>query len=272
MLPIRLIKEKSKSLKIPYQNLLVGAAKERILDNLQGTFPFYLKRTSQIGLNAYRTGCFKQLYLSIREDVTEQDLKKIFKEHLDNYWMTKEANGYLVKTEVPFDKLSIQIQIMIEYTDEKKAKLTEKKVRLIYENDRSINLICYYPEAELAELFIMLYKDLELLRDVDILEVMYQYAKEYSINGKYLSLYMEEELKALGTEINEKILADIQTTMKNKALGLRYKGYLRSQKRTEPSFETIRALLEKLFGPILTYMIKEEIFFGDWLPELERYL
>ncbi len=269
-LSLRLIREKSKRLKIPYQNIIVGCGKEWILDQIfsrESNFSIFLKRSPQIGLAAYQSGCDKVLNLASMEELqnVREELNTIF----DGIKIQEKEDHLEAIVKVPFDRLELEIEVRVFPAKEKKTKIYKYPLHLIYENERSVDVACYYQEADLAELFCMLYEKMELLTEVDILEVIFLYATTKNLSGKYLSLYMEEKLNC---DITDKGRQQLEKAMESKALQARYKGYLRSQKRVEPSYERVKVIIKRLFFPILESMEKEEIFFGDWMPEVERYL
>lgn len=270
---LRLIQEKSKKTKIPYQNLLVGSSKEWILERLFSESKIdslYLKRSSQIGLLSYSTGCHKALYFSATKPLSQilQELQDIF----DSLEVIKNENELEIIVQVPFDKLNLGITMHISSCEVKKAQTYTLFCHLIYENEKIIEIPCFYPEAELAEYFCVMYNQMELFLDVEVLEIIYVYATTKKLNGKYLSIYLEEELNKQEKSFTEEKKKQFFEALQVKALQKRYKGYLRSQKRVSPSFEEIECIMKKLFEPVLDSMAKQEIFFGDWIPELERYL
>ena len=48
--------------------------------------------------------------------------------------------------------------------------------------------------------------------------------------------------------------------------------YLRQQKKKTPSFEDVMELLAKFLPPIWEAVCRDEVFIGDWMPELLRFL
>lgn len=48
--------------------------------------------------------------------------------------------------------------------------------------------------------------------------------------------------------------------------------YLRSQKKQEPSWEEVMALLSEFLPRIWNSVCRDEVFLGDWMPELGRFL
>ena len=52
----------------------------------------------------------------------------------------------------------------------------------------------------------------------------------------------------------------------------RWEKYLRHQKRTEPSWESVMEVLDGFLPRIWRSICEDEVFFGDWMPGLGRFL
>lgn len=277
-LSMRLIQEKSRKLKIPYQNLLAACAVEWVLNCLfqkPSEDRVLVKRTSRLGLRAYRTGCFQELYLCVlNTDLTEQWLREFLKDRMqDTQVKMKEEKGcFHVFLQVEFDRIQVPVTLHIQSREEKKMQTVTFPLKLIFENEKTLVLPCFYPEAELAELFADYYSMMELYPEMSALETMYLYAAGRNLNGKYLCIYMEEEFAKRNLVLTKEKAEQFEASFHKKALQGRYKGFLRSSKRKEPEFEEVHKMISALYGPVLDAMLKEQIFFGDWICEVRRYL
>ena len=277
-LSMRLIQEKSKKLNIPYQNLLAACAREWVLQCLfqePSEEKILVKRSSQLGLRAYKTGCVRDLYLCILHgDVKEAWLTGFLSHRLQEtfFQISQEPEGYRVHLEVEFDRIRVPVVLHIQSQEEKKAPIVSFPLKLIFENDKTLTLPCYYPEAELAELFAGYFSMLELYPDMSALETIYLYATGRNLNGKYLSMYLEEELKKRDLFLTEETKQQYDRSLDQKAIRARYKGYLTASKRKEPGFEEVHKVMTALFDPVLDVLLKEQIFFGDWICDVQRYL
>jgi len=276
-LTVSRVMEKSKQLNVPYRNLLIGCAKEWIIEKLvmgeEELLHFYLKRASQIGIDCYRCSSSKQLYICVvnfsqEENALEQYLYCTF-EHV---YMERVKEGLSVLIKVPFDKVLVDIRLHLSFCDAKKAQSYKKTIPLIYDGNRNLEISCFYPEAEIVEIFCDAYGKMDLYTDMEAFEVLYDYAKSINMNGKYLMFYLEDCLKNEGFTLTESEIHLFVEAMHSKTMHARFKGYLRNQKRKEPSYEVILTVLEKLFKPVLQAIINQEIFFGDWMSEVERFL
>lgn len=277
-LSMRLIQEKSRKLKIPYQNLLAACAGEWVLECFfrePSEEKLLVKRTSQLGLRAYKTGCFQDLYLCILNPELEEPWLMQFLQGCfpDTRFQIREENeGFCVLLEAAFDRIRVPVTLHIKCQEERKAQIVTFPLKLIYENDKTLTLPCFYPEAELSELFVDYFSLMELYPDMAALETIYSYAAGRNLNGKYMSIFLEEELKRRAMVLTQEAKEQYERSLTSKALQARFKGYLRSSKRKEPSFEAIHKVMTDLFGPVLEAVLKDQIFFGDWICDVQRYL
>ena len=52
----------------------------------------------------------------------------------------------------------------------------------------------------------------------------------------------------------------------------RWEKYLRHRKRKEPAWTEVMQVLEQFLPQMWSTLCRDEIFFGDWMPDLQRFL
>ena len=52
----------------------------------------------------------------------------------------------------------------------------------------------------------------------------------------------------------------------------KWTAYLKRERKKEPDWVEVMILLEAFFPPVWRAIIRDEIFIGDWMPELCRFL
>lgn len=280
----RTVQEKSRQLHIPYQHLLIGCAKEWILDQLLSkltSYNLFVKRSFQLGLDAYRHGSPRQLYISLTaEELLKDQVEEILAKCFENVsYIVDEINqkdetyrNYRITIDVPFDKLTVPITVNLESMTEMKAQKVVYPLELLYEDARTIEITCYYPEMELAELFADAYDRMELMMDMAALDSIYYYSTTNKFDGRYLMMNIVSVMEKQGMKLSYETLELLYRSMQSKSIASRFKGYLRSQKRTEPKYTQVYDCFYKIYDPICTTILRDEIFLGDWMPEVGRYL
>lgn len=277
-LSVRLIRQKSKQLNIPYQNLLIGCAREWVLEQLSSVVKddsVLVRKVSLLGAAVYKTGIINTLHLSVSQELFEETtLLKLFQEAFEEVevHITKEIEEYKVRVVVPVEQLSLPIDVYINQKIGKKEHIKTVSLRLCYENEKMIDLKCCNSEAEMSQFLVKCYEKMVLLTDMTILDSMYAYLKSSQLDGRYLQSCIEEQLEEAEITVTEENLQLFLTSMKSKVLKQRFQGYLRVRKRKDVTYDQVEQLLEKAYVPVLEAIQKKEIFLADWMPEVERYL
>ena len=52
----------------------------------------------------------------------------------------------------------------------------------------------------------------------------------------------------------------------------RWEKYLRHRKKKEPAWTEVMQVLEQFLPQMWSTLCRDEIFFGDWMPDLQRFL
>lgn len=283
---LQMIREKSKSFQVPYENMLIGCAKERILDRFlnEGKTPeketYVFSGVVGLGIERYRYSKDRTLELKVpAETLTEthfNEFKKFGCTEEDGgwqiRWIKKESAEAVLEIEVPFEKIRIPITLIIAASQARKGVTQKVSLPLCYENDRYLEIPCFYPEAELAEAFVEFWERLELIWDISHLEYMYLMGKTFALDGRRLSEYLDQSLRAHNMTVSTERCAQVFACEKNAHLKKRWKSYLSKEKRREPQWEEVMETIENLYEPVVQMLCKEEIFFGDWMPAVGRYL
>ncbi len=286
LFPLQMIREKCKMFRVPYENLLIGCAKERLLERFVGHLQkdaetkYVFCGVAGLGIESYRFSKEKTLELRVLEDSLNDgvlaEIKGFFAGEKKTEWKyhleRNTESGYVMEIKVPFDKIEIPIRISILPSTAKKGVLQSVSLPLCYENDRYIEIPCFYKEAELAECFVQFWERLELTQDLSKLERLYKTGKECPLDGRRLSEYLEQCIQKTQLQLSTERANQFFSCDKNAHLKKRWKAYLSKEKRNEPSWEEVMGLIKNLYEPVILQLLKDEIFFGDWMPAIGRYL
>lgn len=277
-LSVRLIRQKSKQLNVPYQNLLIGCAREWVLEHLVENSTLnkiLVQRISLLGIQAYRTRILNSLYFAVEQELLEENaLVALIEESFDNisYKIREGQDEWIIRIMVPIDQLLLPIDVHISEKIGKKEQRQTSSFRLCYENEKQIEISNCNSETELAQFLIYCLEKMELLSDMTILDSIYAYLKNHPIEGRYLQSCIEDEMERMGIAFDQEYFDLFQVSMKSRLLKQRFQGYLRTGKRKDIVYDQVEELMEKAYLPILSAILKKEIFIGDWMPEVERYL
>jgi hypothetical protein len=127
-------------------------------------------------------------------------------------------------------------------------------------------------EQEAATHVAKVCKELELIGEMEHYLQLYKIFSLYSVEGVRLQNAIRQELA--------RVKLDYERDDFNAVLGFRDYGYmkkkwkvlLRRQKIDAPQWEEVIDLLDKVLSPLWQASRNDLVFFGDWMPEIGRYL
>lgn len=272
-----LLQKKSKQLHVPYQNLLIGSAREVVLEQvatMQDEIKVAVMRTNTYGESYYKNGKCNRIFLRIvDQDLTKDLVLKILNQlmgicDIKGLSLNGVNQSYQVDMDVKFGPIKVPIQLYLSHGMQKKNSGQILNLPLIYEEGKELSIPVYDCESEVIEIFVEYRNKLELFSDMEALETLYSYGATKDMDGRFMGTYLEECVGRL----SESDVEIICKTAKNRQLKDRYTFFLHSRKLKEPTWTMFWELMEKMMLPILESNSKEQIFLGDWTSEVGRYL
>lgn len=168
----------------------------------------------------------------------------------------------------------MQIPLTLHVNSLYEEKLVPKKeeVDLLLRKGKKVSVYSFPSEILLAEKFIEIAVKLELLSDLKNYYDIYQILNSETIDGRKVKNHIDELCvrENLGREISRinMILGYKDYVYMKK----RWKIFLRSNHSKEPNWEQVMEKFEQFYVPLWEAVVSDTIFFGDWMPELGRFL
>jgi hypothetical protein len=134
---------------------------------------------------------------------------------------------------------------------------------------REIEMIAYPREYQAAEFICEIMEKLELINDIDVYLYLYRILCETKFAARDVCDAIEAEKKS---ELTWHSFEVFRTYVKNTQMKKKWKVLLRRHRIKEPGWEETMELLIRFIEPLWAALTKGELFFGDWMPELGRYL
>ena len=280
MLNPKLIKIKSKELDIPFDNLLIGCCLEELVvfisENSKDELWIINDRT--LGLGSYKRGISDMLITAYSGD---KDLEVFMRElslSVVSYFVSLDVK---VKTEFPTDNhirftlyiqnMKVPVVLVVQYAGELDTFPREKSLMLSLENAKPVHYMAYPPEEKMAILSYDILDKLELLGDMREYIDLYDILKNETVEGRKVKESLREKCEGK-SGFDMARLETLQgygdyTYMKKK-----WKRVRRATKRSDLEWEEVHGLIMKFLTPIYKAMIDDEVFFGDWIPDIARFL
>lgn len=298
-LSYELLLERAEEMQMPFSNLLGGAVLEEIVRRIslleQGEH-FWLRNGNVLGEKQYG----KKLILCLEYDYVMRRSKKadstgtqtdesIFRnlaeELKDKAWEKKEEHDFVFCQKEKFMKKFLLLQITAEFEEmqipvsikiyprweENKIPRKEEFASILFPQ-KKITYHSYPAEGILAEKYMEIITKLELIQNIGDYYEIYYLLEQESVDGRRVKEYIEEKCK--GQEVSKKSdrLEMIAGYKDYSYMKKKWKVFLRSVHAKEPSWEAAVERFLKFFEPIWQAVTKDLVFFGDWMPDLNRFL
>ena len=277
-------------------DILYGLAVEDLLQRLEkSSFQEFLWLTNEqaVGLDAYKKKSKEQLeflyvesgkknYLShaVAGQPFDKDVLMLLVEELfsytdgEAYWEYSishtESKVSLFLTYARMD-MKVPVALEIGASTVKTKKRKKKELPLLLEEGRICSYLCYSKESILAESLFEIMRKLELISDMEAYAEANQILKDYSISGRYI---MEEFMAMREREpkvVSMKRLEQIASYKSYTYMKKRWQQYERNHGCEKEDWQRVLERILAFMGPIWKALCEDEIFFDDWMPELERF-
>ncbi|MBO5097313.1 MAG: hypothetical protein J6B96_03250 [Agathobacter sp.] len=222
---------------------------------------FYYKETGKKTLDSI-------LVETILIEVKEQDRHGIFWTH------TVEEKGevFFIHLEAHYKEMKVPMVMTLEVVPQNAQSPREKSMELRYVSKRSYKYYTYSKESILAENLFEMLRKLELVGDMSPYSIVNDILKRDSISGRHIL----EEFRCLGEKepkvVNLKRLEQIERYRDYAYMEKKWQQYEKRQGRVPEEWSTVLNRVLKFLVPTWKAFCQNEVFFDDWMPELERFL
>ena len=289
--------DKSTKDDIQVSDILYGLAVEDLLQRIEkSSFREYLWITNEqeIGIDAYKKktkGILDFLYVesgkknylsrAVAGQAFDQEVQALLLEELFSqseeesrweYKITELKIGIRLLLTYYRSDMQIPVTVTIRISGAKAQKKKKKEISLLLEEKKTCSYICYSKESILAEDLFEIMRKLELVSDMEAYGEANQILKEYSISGRYIldefSVMAEKEPKV----VSMKRLEQIASYKNYGYMKKRWQQYERNHNKEKEDWEDVLNRILAFMSPVWKALCEDEIFFDDWMPELERFL
>lgn len=282
------IRQRSKELQIPFENLLAASVLEEIVQRMMESEyaqSFWMKNCSKLNLENYRKKVDLNLVFYIDEKkglpYKKKEISSLFASLFRNvkkdavhwnYQVWMDWGIIYIDVTAAISSIKVPVKIKLECLTDHKIHPCMKDIQLFTNNNRKIKIKCYPAEYVIAEKFLEILGKLELVNDVSCYMDIYEILKRETLSGRKVCELMREGCLQQGMEVNMdryKLLLSYRT---NSFMTKKWKAYLRHEKRKNPEWNDVFDLMEKFFTFIWESMCQGFIYLGDWMPELGRFI
>lgn len=292
------LKQKSEELGIPFSNLLAGYVLEELMYLIEDS-PFsmflWLKNSNVFGVEQYRKENLLTLefgYVTDKPAMLKQDLVpgqelslkmgyvmlahilKVEKVPEISWKGRADMKGDVLELEImgELEEMAVPIHICIAPLSEEGLEPVTREIKLFMQENRTIRYLEYPVEGILAEQLFIILKDMELLPDMRAYDVVYELLNNNPVDARHIRMMLAARCRSASLLPQESRLEEILEYREYAYMRRRWEKYLRHHKKSYPLWEEILDVLEKFLPRIWNSICRDEIVFGDWMPDLKRYL
>ena len=280
------VKAKSEELKIPYENLLSAFVIEEAVTAFCGSDEaenFRLKNNSILSLEYYRRKAPTRLEYVVlsEEELTVRNvihrMSKIFQNEKKaelwwKYRVEKEDEGICVYLSAKIEELQLPVQLVLEQEKEEPSEPSREELHPFLEEERSVEYLHYPMEGILAEHFIRIMRDMELINDMGSYYILYELLSKEMNSSRKVTEQIESLAKEQRIPLKKERFEMFEGYQNSSYMKKKWKSYLKKEKKKTPSFEEVMKVMIAYYRPIWDSLAEGNYYLGDWMPELMRYL
>ena len=280
------VKAKSEELKIPYENLLSAFVIEEAVTAFCGSDEaenFRLKNNSILSLEYYRRKAPTRLEYVVlsEEELTVRNvihrMSKIFQNEKKaelwwKYRVEKEDEGICVYLSAKIEELQIPVQLVLEQEKEEPSEPSREELHPFLEEERSVEYLHYPMEGILAEHFIRIMRDMELINDMGSYYILYELLSKEMNSSRKVTEQIESLAKEQRIPLKKERFEMFEGYQNSSYMKKKWKSYLKKEKKKTPSFDEVMKVMIAYYRPIWDSLAEGNYYLGDWMPELMRYL
>ena len=289
--------QKSEETGIALSDILYGVAVEDLLTRIEASnFKEYLWLTNEqsVGEEAYKKKVKERLvflyvesgkknYLShavagdaMGEEVMQLLLQELFaRNDMESCWdytVSDSVKGKTLTLSFMYLGMQVPVHIDIRVSAIQTKKRKQKELKFLLNDRKHCSYLCYSKESILAEALFEIMRKLELISDMEAYSEANEILKEYSISGRYIL----EEFAVMGEKepkvLSMKRLEQVSSYKKYTYMKKRWQQHERVHGKEKEEWETVVTRILSFLAPVWKALCENEIFFDDWMPELERFL
>lgn len=203
------------------------------------------------------------------KEILKNKPKQNYKIEWDIWYKDQEIEFTLLmqlgKTQVPF-------KIVVRPNQEKELYPGEEVYTSPLNPERKISYKEYPIELYLAECFYEIMDKLELIGDMFYYDKAYHILEQRALEGRRVRMIITKLLEHNPIPSVSKRWVTIVGYKKYGHMKKKWKSYHKGSKNEIPGWEEVIDLLNAFFSPLFKSIENDEVFVGDWMPNLGRYL
>ena len=282
---------------IPFSNLLRGYAIEDLLFRIYGREYrdyFWLANPGAIGMDAYREGKDESLRFfyqkserkifgdetcpgqplsrSLLERFVQDGLKTELVENL--MWtgmVVEDTNGFVLHLKAHHEDMVVSLRVYV--TNLEGSSLAPQRERFMpFSSKGELVILTYSVENALSEALYEIMDKLELVSSMEPFYTVNAIIRSQAVSGRHI---VEEMLRLKPFDekfYRGKRMDQLESYQSYTYMRKRWDQYLKRENLKAEAWTVVMERILKFAQPLWKALCAQEVFFDDWMPELERFL
>lgn len=289
MISTKLLELKSDELNIAFTNLLAGATAELAVNamahsNMKNNM--WLCNGDDIGIDTYKlksVTAIRYVYggnKTMEEVISETEacLNHVFMEN--NYKVlsvkienkTNNIDFAHIYMELELEEKYVPLDIGLKVMKDTSVLPYTRSFKLLCENNENVEYLHFPAEEALCHHICEIMKKMELINEMHHYYEVYKILNMHSLEGRKMRDILNEKCDEAHIKKEAKTYTTLYSYRDYKYMEKKWKTFLKKEKRVEPAWQEIMDKINDFLEPIWEAVVEDRIFFGDWMPELGRYL
>lgn len=179
--------------------------------------------------------------------------------------------GAKERVEVHYDGMYVPLKFQIQKAQRGIFPI-EDELEFFGCKERKISILRYPSEEAAADHVDVIMEKLELLNEMEEYLSLYELVSTTPMSGRDVSEAVGRRLCQSGRSAKRKTYELWASYSNSPFLRKKWKVLLRRHHMKSPTWEEVHSQLSLFIKPVWETLEKEDIFFGDWMPQLGRYL
>ena len=184
---------------------------------------------------------------------------------------TIKVDNHSISLEVYYEKMYVPATIYI--SPERRDNIVPVKMNMeLPVHEETVSILCYPIEQEAALHFFIILKDLELINEMEHYYYFHRIFTTNTVDGVRFQNALMTLLTENDISIDDKRWQLLMSYRSYSYMKNKWRNWLKRHKEVSLTWERTFDILDIAVSPVREAILSGRVFFGDWMPELQRYL
>lgn len=177
-----------------------------------------------------------------------------------------------LRLELEHDGRRIPVTIYLERSSDPSAEPVSQRHTMIYDTDRYADILELSYEDEAAECLGQIFEKMELIDDMGAYWHLYNLLSSEALRGHIVGERFSHICKEKNIRLSDERFELFESYGTYIYMKRKWSKYKKRHQNMSQTWENTHNRVSQFAKPIYEAISREEVFFGDWMPELMRFL